>query len=96
VFNMFDANKDGCISYKEFIDAIRGTMTSERRALVEKVYAEIEESSAAKEVTLNELRNRFNPDNHPDIENRTKSVDQVTSEFMDSLESHHVLYVIEG
>ena len=41
IFNIFDLNKDGSISYLEFLSTIRGALTSQRKQFVEKAFQSV-------------------------------------------------------
>ena len=41
IFDIFDLNKDGSISYQEFLSTIRGALTSQRKQIVEKAFQSV-------------------------------------------------------
>jgi Ca2+-binding EF-hand superfamily protein len=41
IFDIFDLNKDGGISYLEFLSTIRGALTSQRKQIVEKAFQSV-------------------------------------------------------
>lgn len=42
LFDVFDASNDGLISYQEFLDAFRGSMTVNRLRIVEEAFLSID------------------------------------------------------
>lgn len=96
VFNFFDRHKDGHLQYSEFLAAVRGFMPDYRQALVEKAYENLVNEKSASQLTLEDVRLKFNPEFHPDVEAGRKTVEQVTNEFLEAFESHHVYFVSLG
>lgn len=93
VFNFFDRRKDGHIQYSEFLAAIRGFMPEYRQNIVEKAYDNLVNEKGSGQLTLEDIRLRFNPEFHPDVEAGRKSQEQATNEFLEAFESHHVFFV---
>lgn len=93
VFNFFDRKKDGHIQYSEFLHAVRGFMPEYRIAMVVKAYEGLVDDKGASQITLEDIRVRFNSEHHPEVEAGRKSQEQATNEFLEAFESHHVYFV---
>lgn len=93
VFSFFDRRKDGHIQYAEFLNAVRGFMPEYRQNLVAKAYENLVDEKGSGQITLEDIRVRFNAEHHPDFEAGRKSQEQATNEFLEAFESHHVYFV---
>ena len=94
VFNFFDRQREGHISYTEFLSSVRGFMPDYRQDIVEKAYDSLIQDKENGLLTLEDIRLRFNPQYHPDVEGGRKSAEQVTNEFLEAFESHHNFFVV--
>jgi calcyphosin len=84
VFNAFDLNRDGTISYDEFLRIIRGDLNSFRLGLVKKAFTKLDRDGSGI-VDINDLR----ASKHPDVMSGKKTEDAVLSEFLETFETHH-------
>lgn len=88
VFNAFDSNRDGSISYDEFLRVIRGPLNQSRRPLVEKAYKILDKNGNGI-VDLEDIRGVYNATKHPDVIAGKKTEDQIMLEFLETFEMHH-------
>ena len=85
LFDSFDKDKTGEIDYDEFIRSIRGEMNEFRQKLVQKAF-EILDVNKTGEITFEDLQNKYNADNHPEVLNGKKTEDEIFNEFMDTFQ----------
>jgi len=86
-FNIFDRDGSGEISYDEFLRSIRGEMNAARVALAKKAFA-IMDNDKSGVLDLNDIRQRYNAKQHPDVKAGKKTEDEVLAEFLDTFEDH--------
>lgn len=91
MFNSLDRNRDGRVSFQEFLGSLRGEMNDYRRDLVERVFI-ILDKTATGYVDIQDIKNEYNPKRHPDVVSGKKSTDLVLLEFMETFDLHHQLY----
>lgn len=88
VFNAFDLNRDGTISYDEFLRIIRGDLNSFRLTLVKKAFTKLDRDGSGI-VDINDLKGVYNASKHPDVMSGKKTEESVLSEFLETFETHH-------
>lgn len=88
VFNAFDLNRDGTISYDEFLRMIRGDLNTFRLALVKKAFTKLD-SDGCGIVDINHIRNLYNASRHPDVMSGKKTEEAILTEFLETFETHH-------
>lgn len=86
-FECFDRNRDGVISYEEFIGAIVGDMNDFRKKYVEKAFKVIDADND-KVITVKELKARYNAASHPDELSGKKTEWETYEEFLGTFEQH--------
>jgi calcyphosin len=74
VFNAFDLNRDGTISYDEFLRIIRGDLTPFRLGLVKKAFQKLDRDNSGV-VDINDIRGIYNASKHPDVQSGKKTED---------------------
>ena len=94
IFNFFDRQRDGHIPYSEFLASVRGFMPEYRQEIVERAYDHLVQDKENGLLALEDIRLKFNPEYHPDVEAGRKSIEQVTNEFLEAFESHHIFFVV--
>ena len=103
LFEHFDRNKDGSINYDEFLLAIRvrilenrlilqGHMNHFRRNLVHQAF-DILDADKSGELTISDLKGKYDARNHPEVKAGKKTEDQVLTEFLKTFESVYDLNV---
>ena len=66
IFDKFDVNDDGELSYNELISAVTKPMNPYRRDLVAKVFKKLDKDESGK-VEVAEFERMYNAKNHPDV-----------------------------
>ena len=87
VFDMFDRDGSGDISYDEFLRMIRGEMNNFRKMIAQKAYKVMDKDGSG-QLDINDIRQNYNAKNHPDVKSGKKTEEQVLSEFLDTFEDH--------
>lgn len=87
VFDMFDRDGSGDVSYDEFLRMIRGEMNPFRVAIAKKAFAIMDKDGSGK-LDINDIRQNFNAKQHPDVKAGKKTEDQILGEFLDTFEDH--------
>lgn len=90
LYGCFDFNRDGRISYDEFLRGVVGEMTPPRVALVRKAFDRLDGNKNGV-VELEDLKNIYNAKFHPDVKLGKKTEEEVLIEFMDTFEMHYSL-----
>ena len=90
LFEEFDTNKKGQINYEEFISAFTGDMCERRKRLITILFETFDKNRKGF-VDLDDIRNAYNPINHPDVLSGKRTEDEVLAEFLDNLQYHFSL-----
>ena len=90
LFEEFDKNKNGQINYEEFISAFTGDMCERRKRLITILFETFDKNRKGF-VDLDDIRNAYNPINHPDVLSGKRTEDEVLAEFLDNLQYHFSL-----
>ncbi len=90
LFEEFDTNKNGQINYEEFISAFTGDMCERRKRLITILFETFDKNRKGF-VDLDDIRNAYNPINHPDALSGKRTEDEVLAEFLDNLQYHFSL-----
>lgn len=88
LFTVFDRDGSGSIDYDEFLRGVRGGMNQFRQDLVMKAF-DIMDRDHSGVIDINDIRQRFNAKQHPDVKSGKKTEDEVLCEFLDTFEAHH-------
>jgi len=83
--NHFDANKDGRVSYDEFIQAMRTDMSDSRLAVVKRAWQEV--TGGADCCSTEELKHKYRADQHPRVLSREKKAETVMGDFCAAIDS---------
>lgn len=90
IFELYDTDKNGEISYNEFLKAIVGDMNDFRKGLVIRAFNKIDkDGSGILDVT--DIRGTFNAKKHPDVMQGKRTEDDILYEFLDTFEQHYAL-----
>ena len=90
LFEEFDTNKNGEINYEEFVTAFVGEMNERRKRLITILFETFDKNRKGV-IDLDDIRNSYNPSNHPDVVSGKKTEDEVLAEFLDFLQYHFSL-----
>eukprot|EP00831_Metopus_contortus_P031546 TRINITY_DN2570_c0_g1_i1.p1 TRINITY_DN2570_c0_g1~~TRINITY_DN2570_c0_g1_i1.p1 ORF type:complete len:393 (+),score=80.92 TRINITY_DN2570_c0_g1_i1:77-1255(+) len=88
VFQVFDVNHDGRISYQEFLRIVIGEMNEARTAVVDTVFAKLDKTGDGV-ITVDDIKGIYSADRHPDVLSKRKTEGEVLSEFLDTFEQHY-------
>lgn len=88
LFNYFDVDSSGQISYDEFLRAIRGPMNQARKKIVTQAFKKLDKDGNGW-VDINDLRGVYNAKKHPDVVAGKKTEDDILKEFLATFEMHH-------
>lgn len=83
--NHFDHNKDGVISYDEFIQAMRTDMSDSRLAVVKRAWNEV--SCGSDSVSTEALKAAYRADQHPRVLSREKRAANVMADFCSGIDA---------
>ena len=86
----FDTNKNGEITYEELVSAFVGEMNERRKRLITILFETFDKNRKGV-IDLDDIRNSYNPNNHPDVVSGKKTEDEVLAEFLDFLQYHFSL-----
>jgi Ca2+-binding EF-hand superfamily protein len=67
---------------------IRGDLTPPRLALVQKAFSKLDKDGSGI-VDIDDIRDVYNPNKHPDVMSGKKKPDQILVEFLETFEMHH-------
>ena len=90
LFEEFDTNKNGEINYEEFVSAFVGEMNERRKQLITILFETFDKNRKGV-IDLDDIRNSYNPNNHPDVVSGKKTEDEILAEFLDFLQYHFSL-----
>jgi Ca2+-binding EF-hand superfamily protein len=93
LFNIFDRDRSGKISYDELLRGVRGEMNNFRRGLSEKAF-KIMDKDKSGVLNLDDIKDVYNAKKHPDVIKGKKTEQDVLMEFLDTFEMHYSLNVI--
>ena len=86
-FDCFDRDRDGTISYDEFLTIIIGEMSDKRKAIVERTFKKIDKDKDNM-LTIRDIEGIYNASNHPDVKMGKKTEWEVLEEFLSTFEQH--------
>ena len=85
IFQMFDTNQTGLLNYDQLLKNIIGEMNERRILSVKKVFDNFNVNEKG-EVSISEIKQKYNSGRHPDVVNEKKNKEEVYGEFLDKLE----------
>ena len=83
----FDTNKDGQVSFDEFMRAIRGDLNARRLNMVHMAYKVLDKDGSG-QVTIKDVEMAYDVSFHPDFVSGAKNKDEILREFMTVWETH--------
>ena len=87
IVKYFDTNKDGQLSFNEFLRAIRGDLNERRLGMVHQAYRVLDKDGSG-QVTLKDIEMAYDVSFHPDFQSGRKSAQDVLKDFMTVWETH--------
>lgn len=88
LFNVFDRNGDGEISFEEFMSALCGEMSEVRKRLVREAFAKLDANGSGT-LEMSEVKDHFDPTRHPDVISGVKTVEEARFSFFDMFTTFH-------
>lgn len=86
MFNAFDVDGSGSVSFDELLTALRPPMRKCRRDLVQRAFQKLDRTQTG-EITIEDLKGVYDPTHHPKYQNGTFTEDQVFLEFLKTFDS---------
>jgi len=86
-FETFDINRDGVISFEEFMRTLVGEMNDFRKKYVEKAFKVIDIDNNQL-LTVKDIKAKYNAEQHPDVISGKKTEWDVYEEFLGTFEQH--------
>jgi Ca2+-binding EF-hand superfamily protein len=90
MFDAFDRDRSGTVSYDEFIRGVRGPMNPFRIGLVKQAFTKLDKTGDGV-VDINDIKGVYNGKHHPDVISGKKTEDEILGEFLETFEAHHNL-----
>ena len=87
LFKLYDRQASGVINYDSLINELVGKLSESRKKLVNSAFNKLDENKRGV-LSMNIIRERFNPKGHPDVTNGKKTEQEVLVEFLDNLDYH--------
>jgi Ca2+-binding EF-hand superfamily protein len=81
LFDYFDVDNGGTISYDEFLRAVRGPMNMARKKCVAQAFKKLDKDGNGW-IDINDVRGVYNAKKHPDVIAGKKSEDDILKEFL--------------
>ena len=85
VYNVFDRDGSGEVSYDEFLRTIRGQMNPFRKNIALKAYKMMDTDKSGN-LDINDIRQSYNAKKDPRVQQGKKTEDEVLAEFLDTFE----------
>lgn len=87
LFEEFDSDKNGSISYDEFLRGVIGEMNDTRMNLTKRAF-KIMDTDNSGTIDISDLRGRYIAKHHPEVKAGKKTEDEILAEFLDTFEYH--------
>ena len=91
LFNDFDYDGSGFISYDEFMVKLLGDLNPRREAVVRAAFSKLDLDKSGV-IELNEVKSFYNTKNNPQVLNGEINEEQLYSHFIETFGNHHNLY----
>lgn len=90
LFDYFDVDSSGTVSYDEFLRSIRGPMNMSRKKIVAQAFKKLDKDGNGW-IDINDVRGVYKADRHPDVKSGKKTEDQILQEFLETFETAHAM-----
>ena len=90
LFNYFDKDGSGFIDYGEFVNGIVGDLSEFRKDILKLVFEKLDKEETGF-ITVGQLRECYNPREHPLVRQGKRTEDEILGDFIDILEYHFTL-----
>ena len=90
LFDYFDVDSSGFITYDEFIRAIRGPMNMARKKIVAQAFKKLDKDGNGW-IDLDDIRGVYKANKHPDVLAGKKTEEQILQEFLETFETAHAM-----
>ena len=90
LFNYFDKDGSGFIDYGEFVNGIVGDLSEFRKDILKLVFEKLDKEESGF-ITVGQLRDNYNPKEHPLVRQGKRTEDELLGDFIDILEYHFTL-----
>lgn len=87
VFDAFDSDKSGTISYNEFLVGVRGPMNERRQQLALSAF-EVFDSDKSGTIDMKDIEAKYDASRHPDVISGRRTAAEVLREFLDTFDSY--------
>ena len=81
LFDFFDKDRDGTVSFDEFLVGIRGKPNNRRQAMIDKAFLKFDNDGNGF-IDANDLRGVYNAQMHPKVQRGEMTEEQVFIEFL--------------
>jgi Ca2+-binding EF-hand superfamily protein len=81
----YDIDGDGNITYEEFIRGLREELTERRKGMVDRAFALMDKDGSG-QITVDDVKHLYDPSQHKDFIEGTKTKEEVIEEFLDSFD----------
>ena len=90
IFEIFDTDRSGGVSYDEFLRVIVGEMNDFRREVCKQAFRKLDVGNNGV-IDLDDIKRSYNALQHPDVLAGRRSEDQILCDFLDTFEAHFCL-----
>ena len=90
LFNFYDKAGSGYIDYGEFVNGIVGDLNEFRKNVLRQVFEKIDKDETGF-ITVGQMREAYNPKEHPLVRRGKRNEDEILGDFIDILEYHFSL-----
>jgi len=84
IYNVYDLNKDGYISYNEFVGMIRTDMSEKRLSVVKHAFQFLD-AHRERKLRIQDLLKAYHAEDHPRVRTREKTPEQAMNEFKNAI-----------
>jgi len=81
----YDTDKDGNITYEEFLKGLREPMNERRKALLDKVFTSLDKNGSG-DITIADIEKCFHAEKHRDFIEKKKTKEEILNEFLNALQ----------